>query len=174
MKQFSYKNEADKTYGATGMAMAIVIFDGHDALASINLDAEAQEVVKLTDEFYFSGNPSVSAKSVWQTILNNFNLAMAMSIANVLCRRVVLDHSSDYEDDARRLRKLMVDAGKEHCSLDDDETLHLFNKNFAYLERLFNHYGVQSVARRFADTLEHRRTMSRLEVFEALSEISHL
>ena len=71
-KQFSYKNEDDKCYGLTGMAIALVVFDGEDYLTTINLDAEtSKEMMDFTDDFYFSGNPEFSAKNVWNQILKN-------------------------------------------------------------------------------------------------------
>ena len=40
MKQrLSYRNEDDKCYGITGMAMAVVIFDGEEMLAGVDMDA---------------------------------------------------------------------------------------------------------------------------------------
>ena len=37
----SYKNENDRCYGATGMAIGLVVFDGEDMLAGVSLDAPA-------------------------------------------------------------------------------------------------------------------------------------
>ena len=40
MEKLSYTNEDDKCYGATGMAIGIVVFDGEDKLAGVGLDAD--------------------------------------------------------------------------------------------------------------------------------------
>lgn len=174
-KQFSYKNEDDKCYGLTGMAIALVVFDGEDYLTTINLDAEtSKEMMDFTDDFYFSGNPEFSAKNVWNQILKNFNLAMALSVGNVLCRRLVHESKPLERDKIKSLLQLMSEVGKESCELDTDETQHLFEKNLNYLNRIFSHHGVQSVAHDFAETLRSRRTMTRYEVVEQLRALSML
>ena len=172
--KLSYKNEEDKAYGATGMAMAVVIFDGEDKLSGINLDAEPDAVMQFTDEFYFNGNPGFSAKSSWNQMLGNFNLAMALSLGNVICRSV--SYRSEQIDNKMKafLRDLMIEEGSANCGLEEDETGHLFEKNYSYLTRAFNHYGVQSVARDFADTLRQRRQMTRLDILESLRALTAL
>lgn len=172
--QFSYTDSADRCYGATGMAIALVIFDGEEKLASIDIDREPRDVVELTEESFFSGNPSMSAKHAWHQILTNFNLQMAMLMGNVLCRSIILHHK-DVTDDARRaLLSLLVDEGAGSCSLEEDETTHLFDKNYGYLHRVFSHYGVQSIARDFAAELERCHTMTRGDIVERLQALSHL
>ncbi|MFS6554945.1 hypothetical protein VPJ68_05540, partial [Parabacteroides distasonis] len=68
----------------------------------------------------------------------------------------------------RRLLEAVTDEGKRECSLEDDECRSLFDKNFNYLYRVFNHRGVQSVADDFADRLKRVRRMTRLDVIEQL------
>ena len=63
--KFSYRNEDDKSYGATGMAVAVMIFDGEDKLAYIDLDETPDSMFHLTGDFYFAGNPGVSAETAW-------------------------------------------------------------------------------------------------------------
>lgn len=175
MKQkLSYKDEDDKCYGATGMAMAVVIFDGEDMLSSINLDAEPESVLEFTDGFYFSGNPGFSAKNSWNQILKNFNLAMAVSLGNVLCRSIIHNSRQLDSDMKKYLRQLIIEEGASNCALEADETGHLFDKNYSYLTRAFNHYGVQSVAHDFAETLRNRRTMTRLDILEQLRALTML
>lgn len=174
-KELSYKSEDDKCYGITGMAIALVVFDGEDYLTSINLDADTSDkMMEFTDEFYFAGNPEFSAKNVWNHILKNFNLAMALSVGNVLCRRLVFESKSIERDVIKSLFNLMNEVGRESCSLESDETQHLFEKNVNYLNRIFSHHGVQSVAHDFAETLRSRRTMTRYEVVEQLRTLSML
>lgn len=174
-KVLSYKSEDDKCYGITGMAIALVIFDGDDYLTSINLDAESSDdTMNFTDEFYFAGNPEFSAKNVWNHILKNFNLAIALSVGNILCRRLVLESKPLERDAAKYLSKIMTEVGSESCSLESDETRHLFDKNYNYLNRIFSHHGVQSIAHDFAEVLKNRRTMTRSEVVEQLRALSML
>ena len=173
-RRLSYKNEDDKCYGATGMAMAVVIFDGEDMLAGIDLDAEPESVMQFTGDFYFNGNPGFSAKNAWNQILKNFNLAMALSLGNVICRSVVYQSKPVEREMRDFLHDLMIAEGSDNCALEEDETGRLFEKNFSYLNRVFNHSGVQSVARDFARALKSRRTMTRMEVMDQLRALSML
>ena len=172
--KLSYKNEEDKCYGATGMAIAVVVFDGEDFITSINLDADPDRVVEFTEDFYFNGNPGFSAKNAWNQILKNFNLAMAMSLGNVLCRRLVYESNPVDRELTESLRKLMPDVGTESCSLEADETGHLFDKNLTYLTRIFSHHGVQGVAHEFAEALKRRRNMTRMDMIDQLRALSML
>ncbi|MEF2644006.1 MAG: hypothetical protein U0M50_08100 [Paramuribaculum sp.] len=175
MKQrLSYRNENDKCYGITGMAMAVVIFDGEEMLAGVDMDAEPGAAMQFTGDFYFNGNPGFSAKNAWNQILKNFNLAMALAIGNVMCRRMILEKRAVESDMADYLREMMVEEGRDNCALEEDETTRLFNKNYSYLSRVFGHHGVQDVARDFARTLRARRTMTRLDVLEQLRALSML
>ena len=71
MKSLKYTDETDRCYGATGMAIGLMVFDGEDMLASITLDGDPNEMVAMSPDFYFAGNPGVSAKTAWNQILKN-------------------------------------------------------------------------------------------------------
>lgn len=172
--KLSYRNEDDKCYGATGMAIAMVVFDGEDMLSAMDLDASPDKVLELAEDFYFSGNPGLSAKSAWNKILSSFNLTMATSIANVMCRKVVLDKEPVDAEIKRLLRDFMLEEGKCTCDLEEEETMRLFDKNYMYLHRVFNHHGVQGIAHDFANALKRRRRMTRMEVIEQLRALSML
>lgn len=172
--QLKYKNEDDRCYGAAGMAMAVVIFDGEDMLACVDIDSNPESMMQFTDDFFFNGNPGYSAKNAWNQILKNFNLAMALSLGNVICRSVIYE-SKDVADEVRDyLRDLMVEEGSSNCALEEDETTRLFNKNYDYLTRVFNHHGVQSVAHDFARTIKSRRRMTRMDILDQLRALSML
>lgn len=164
----SYNCEDDKCYGATGMAISIMVYDSDELLSSISLDAPAHSMVDLIDDFYFSGNPGLSAKSAWNQILRSFNLTMAMTIGNVMCRTMVRDRKAIDDDLRRRLLEIVTTEGLDTCSLEEDECRSLFAKNYNYLYRVFNHQGVHDVAHDFADRLKRARHMTRLEVVEQL------
>lgn len=42
------------------MAMAVVIFDGEEMLAGVDMDAEPGAAMQFTGDFYFNGNPGFS------------------------------------------------------------------------------------------------------------------
>lgn len=172
--KLSYRNEDDKCYGATGMAVAVVVFDGEDMLSAVDLDAEADSILEFANDFYFTGNPGLSAKTAWNHILKNFNLEMAATIANVMCRNMVLDRTAVSAEIKDMLGKCVLDEGSSWCNLEEDETRRLFEKNYTYLYRVFNHRGVQEVVHDFANALKRRRRMTRLDVIEQLRALSML
>lgn len=174
MDTLSYINDDHRRYGATGMAIGLVVFDGESMLSAVTLDGAPGKMVEMTDDFFFSGNPSLSARAAWHKILSNYNITMAMAIGNTLCRSIVLERSPLGADLRRALAEKIIEEGSESCSLDRDEAEGLFNKNYRYLEQIFNHSGVQSLAHDFADLLGRRRRLSRAEVVEALIALSSL
>lgn len=172
MEQLKYTSESDRAYGATGMAIGLVIYDGEEMLSSVCLDADPNEMVSLVPEFYFAGNPGVSAKTAWNQIVKNYNLGVSMLISNLLCRYMVNRRSQLPRELHDLLHDLAAGEGHDSCQLDDDEIDRLFEKNFNYLSRVFSHRGVQSVAHDFASTLLSRRTLSRHDVMEQLEALS--
>lgn len=174
MESLKYTDDNDRSYGATGMAIGLMVFDGEDMLASISIDGDPNDMVAMTPEFYFAGNPGVSAKTAWNQMLKNYNLGIGMLMANLLCRHLVNGRRQLPDTLRDFLHDLAREEGREACSLEDDEIDRLFDKNFSYLNRVFTHRGVQSVAHDFAATLLSRRTLSRLDVLEQLSALRML
>ncbi len=170
----SYRNEDDRCYGATGMAIGLVVFDGEDMLAGMSLDSPAHEMMEMNQDFFFSGNPSLSAKAAWNRMLRNFNLITAMMISNVMCRRLVLDQAEIGSDIRDALRSHILAEGADTCSLEEDEADRIFEKDYDYLYQVFNHRGVQDIARDFARKFASVRHFSRAEMLEELSMLSNL
>ena len=174
MEQFRYKDENDRSYGAAGMAIGLVVFDGEDMISSVSLDRDSDDTFQMTGDFYFTGNPVVSAKAAWNHLLKNYNLSVVMLVANVLCRSLVLNSTRLSAESRRMLHDSIVEEGHNVCSLDDDEIDALFNKNYSYLDRVFSHRGVQSVAHDFASALRERRSLSRVDVIDMLKVLNML
>lgn len=171
MESLKYKDDTDRSYGATGMAIGLMVLDGHDMLTSITIDGDPDDMVKMSEEFYFAGNPGVSAKTAWTQLLNNYNIGVGMIISNLLCRHLVLAGSRLPEEIHDFLQSLAREEGHDACGLDDDEVERLFDKNFNYLNRVFSHRGVQAVAHDFAAALLSARTMSRHDVLDQLEAL---
>lgn len=169
-----YRNDKDRCYGAAGMAIGLVVYDGEEMLQQISVDREADEMVALSQSFYFSGNPTLSAKTAWNMMLRNFNLLSAMTIANVMCRCQVLDGKGVDDERRRQLHDVISAEAAETCSLENDEAERLFDKNYNYLNRIFSHRGVQGIAHDLAGRLEEHRTMSGSEIIEALRALAML
>ena len=172
--KLSYRNENDRCYGAAGMAIGLVVFDGEDMLAGISLDAPAHAMMEMNQDFFFTGSPSLSAKAAWNRVLRNFNLMAAMMISNVMCRRLVLDNGEIDNELRAMLSDHILEEAADSCSLEHDEAVRLFEKDYSYLYRVFNHRGVQSLAHDFARNLSNVRCMSRSEMLEELRGLSSL
>lgn len=174
MEKIRYTDDTDRSYGAAGMAISLVIYDADELLAGISLDAAPDDTVELTPEFYFSGNPGISAKSAWNQMVKNYNIGIAMLMSNLLCRHMVNRRTALPPEMREMLHTLACDEGRESCSLDADEIDRLFDKNYNYLNRVFSHRGVQTVAHDFASYLLSRRTLSRLDALEQLQALKML
>jgi hypothetical protein len=56
-----YKDEEDRAYGLAGMAISLAALDAIDNVTSVSIDTEGP-MVTFSEEFYFSGSPTVSPK----------------------------------------------------------------------------------------------------------------
>ena len=170
-----YNDSNDRAYGLSGAAIGLYVLDGEAYLGHISIDPDAGEALAFTPDFYFAGNPRVSAKSVWNHLLENYHLCEAMAIANLLCRRIIADGNSDIpQKEQHLLRKQIFEEGKRALSLEQDELERLFNKDYAYLRRIFSHPGVQNVAHLFASTLQEKKTLMREQAVEILGMLRAL
>ncbi|MDE6395175.1 MAG: hypothetical protein K2K77_07535 [Duncaniella sp.] len=174
MEKFRYTDDSDRAYGAAGMAIGLVVYDGDEVLYSIDLDAAPGDMLTLSPDFFFAGNPRVSAKSAWTQMVSNYNLGIAMLISNVMCRHMVHASAEVPDELAAELRTIAHDEGAGACALEEDEVDRIFEKCYNYLWRVFSHRGVQAVAHDFASTLISRRSLSRLDVLEQLHALSML
>lgn len=174
LQSLKYVDETDRCYGAAGMAIGLVIFDGEDILAGFSLDGDSADPIELTQDFFFAGNPGVSARTAWHQILKNFNLGVAIMTSNVMCRYLV-SRATGVPDEVRTaLHEAAVTEGADACSLDPDEVDAIFDKNYNYLTRVFTHRGVHTVAHDFAAALQDRRSLSRLDALELLQALNML
>lgn len=171
MKNLAYRDERDRCYGASGMAIGIVAVDGEEYITSISVDGPADAMVEFAPSFYFSRNPRLSAKEQWNQMLRSYNLTVISILSNILCRSMVLDGEQLAEELVNTAHDIVMEEGRESCSLEDDEVERIFDKNLAYLKSIFNHRGVQSVAHDFAETLREHRSLSRMEILEELKAL---
>ena len=171
--KFIYSDEKDRSYGLTGMAVTMAVWSDNDNFLEINLD-RADEPVAFTPDFYFSGNPSCSAKDVWEMMAKHFQLAMGMAQGNLLCRRLVAQHVMPGDDEAEALRAAARQEGLDACGLEKDEVDALWSKSYRSLVRVFGHGGVGTIVERFASELQSRRRLDRADIADLLSELGRL
>lgn len=167
-----YKDEADRCYGAAGMAIGIVVMDGEDYIDHISIDAPASGMIEFTRDYYVTANPRLSVKSSWNQLLRSYNVSVISTIANVMCRSIVKDNMPVRYEVKQFLHDCVGEEGRDTCQLEDDEIDRVFEKNYSYLHRIFNHRGVQAVAHEFADEIRQRRLMTRYEIIEQLKALS--
>lgn len=172
-KRFTYNDETDRSYGLTGMAVTMAVWSDNDEILDIDID-RTDEPVAFTPGFYFSGNPSCSAKDVWEMMTRHFQLAMGMAQGNLLCRRLVGQNVMPADDEADALRNAAEEEGLEVCGLEKDEVDALWNKSYRSLVRVFGHSGVGSIAGHFASELRSRRRLERSEIAELLRDLARL
>lgn len=170
----SYKNEDDKCYGATGMTISVVVMERDDMLSAVNLDAEPGDIMEMADSFYFTGNPGLSARSAWTEVYKNLSLSVGMLLGNLMCRRMVLDGTAIDADTRAKVSETVEHEAMDACSLESDEARQLFVRTYNYLYKVFNHPGIQGVARDFSDTLKRRRHLTRFEILEELRALNML
>lgn len=168
-----YKDETDRCYGLTGMAVSMAVFNSEDQILEINIDS-APESIFFSPEFYFSGNPRCSAKVVWGELANHYRLALAMAMGNLLSRRVVLQSGGLSEAEEGGLRDLAIEEGSNVVGLESDEVERLWTKDYEYLKKVFRHPGVQRATKEIALEIQKRRIISRQELLELLSVLNRL
>lgn len=166
--KLQYIDENDRSYGVTGMAIGVTIFDADEIISALSLDSPSGEMIEFSPEFYFNGNPRLSAKVSWNNMLKHFEISMGMLLGNVLCRSHVLNNSGIDSETRNRLLEIIEEEGRESCMLENDEIENLFNRHYNYLYQVFNHAGVKRVAHDFARTLKDCRRMSRGDMVEKL------
>lgn len=170
--KLKYTDETDKSLGIAGMAITLVACDCEDMLACVSLE-EGEESISMAEEFFFNGNPRLSAKIAWNEILKQFQVTAGMLIGNVLCRKFCKGTSPD-ADLLKLVHDIIVEEGARNCSLDEDESDAVYNKNYRYYNRLFMHPTVAGVARDFATALRMQRRMTSGEVIENLRRLGSI
>lgn len=170
-----YADETDKAYGLAGMAISLVAWDAEEWLEAINLDAQADEAMQMSAEFYLNIAPRIGAKALWEQSFKRFQLTTAMTVANVACREMVRKHYGALSGESdSALRKALYDEGDALCSLEQDEVSHIYGKSLAYCTRLFAHPGVQQLAETFANNLQTHRNLTASEILSILEPLNRM
>lgn len=168
-----YRNEEDKCYGVTGMAIGIAIWNGEDLLYKLDLDDEENGYISFTPDYYFSGNPALPPKESWKFTLKHYQMTMGMLIANMLCRAM---HGSqtNYTKVKKAIYKTVAEEGMRICQLEEDEIRRMFDETYAYLDQVFSNASVRSIADDFAKKLQANRTLGNYEAKELLGMLGML
>ncbi len=162
-----YLNEDDRAYGLAGMAISLAAFNAMDRVAEVTLDTDGP-MVTFSNEYYFSGSPSISPKATWHNLIQNFRITSAMAIANLLSRSVVRMKTDVPGDIMETLRTTIILEGQESCSLEEDEIEELYRDTLSYSRRIFTNPRLHPAIDEFARVLSRRRTLSGREIAEEL------
>ncbi len=174
MDILKYKDETDKAYGLAGMAISLVAWDSEEWLESVNIDAEPDEAIQMSQEFYLTLAPRVGAKAVWEQSLKRFQLTAAMMVANVTCRQMVKHkHSKLSGETDAELRTALYEEGAELCSLEQDEISRIYIKSLNYCSQLFSHPGVKQVTEIFVSKLQENRNLTAEKILDILGPLTH-
>lgn len=171
---FKYKDEQDKCYGLTGVAMSIVIWDMENIVSDIYLDSDEGNPIKYTPQLKLDGNAGISPQNAWNRSVEEFRMAMGMILSNVLCRAYVLQHKFINHKTKQHIFDYFIEEGKCQCDLERDEVEQLLTKNFDYLNRIFSHPQIQDIAHYFAQLLTDRRHLTQSEIIAALQPLNML
>ncbi|MDE6345370.1 MAG: hypothetical protein K2L55_01705 [Muribaculaceae bacterium] len=162
-----YKDDADRSYGVAGMALAAFILDYEKYISSVSVERRGLDSVDFTPDFYIAAGESISAKASWAHVLEQYQVIASMLISNVMCRRMVKDRT---EPDMS-LRSAMLDALSDYaveCQLESDEAAELFDKHYLYFDRAYRNSRLHAAAKRLADELSSKHTLSHSELCELL------
>lgn len=162
-----YRSEDDRCYGLAGMAIALGSLDVIDRVAEIYLDADGPMVI-FSNEFFFNGSQSVSPKSSWKKLVENYQITTALAIANVLSRRLVREKAGEASDMLNALFATVAEEGHLYCELDDDEINTLFQKTLAFSRRIFGNPRLYPLVDRLSQIIATRRRLSGREIAEEL------
>lgn len=170
--RLKYIDEKDKSYGLAGMAISMVVLDGEEYLNGISMDAPVGEGIDLSPEFYFVGNPRLSAKIAWNEMLKHFQISSVMILSNIMCRNYVQHRRKLTSELINDLKSFVREEARDNCSLDEDESDVLFDKSISYFDRLFSYARVHEIAHDLAASLVKQRHMTSQEVIEQLRQLS--
>ena len=167
----SYLNEDDKAYGLAGMAISLAALDAMDRVAEVSLD-NAGPMVTFSNQYYFSGSPSISPKATWDNLLHNYDVTSAMVISNVMARSLVRLRRDVPSDVMKKIHEEIAEEGRDVCSLEDDEIETIYDKTRSYMGRIFRNPRLHPAIEDFARTLSRRRSLSGNEIIDELRALS--
>lgn len=170
-----YNDETDRAFGLAGMAISLVAWDVEDWLESINLDAPADEGMRLSDEYYLHLAPGVGAKAIWEQSVKRFQITVAMTVANVACRQFShLGLRTLPKEIDTTLCQILIDEGESLCALETDEVKIIYAKSVNFCTRLFSHPGVKQLSDELAKSLIEKRNLQAIDVLSILAPLNRM
>lgn len=174
-ESLKYTDEVDKSFGLAGMAISLMAWDAEEMLERIDLDSEDSDAMLMSTDYYFCTSPKVGAKAVWEQTLKRFQITVAITVGNLVCRE--LTHRNQRKISANtdsELRKILLAEGAALCDLEEDEVNQVYNKSLSYCNRLFGHSGVCQLTKQLAETIRTKRAIEAAHIWEILAPLNNL
>lgn len=167
MFQLRYSNEDDRAFGLAGMAISMASLDALDRITEIFLDADGP-MVSFSQHFYYPASPSISPKTVWQNLINNFQLTTSLVLGNIMARSLVRMGREAEPETFEEIRRMVREEGADTCSLEEEEADEIFDSMVRHSRRLFYNPRLQPAVRELAGVISRKRRLSVLELAEEL------
>ncbi len=163
----AYAGEDDRAYGLAGMAITLAALNAIDRVAEVSMDTDGP-MVSFSNEYYFSGSPSISPKATWDNLVQNFHITSAMVLSNLMARAIVRMKEEVPPALLSEVHERILEEGRDTCALEDDEIDSLFNKTLSYTRRIFGNPRLHPAIGEFARVLSQRRVLSGREIIDEL------
>lgn len=163
----TYLNEDDRAYGLAGMVISLASLHAIDRVVEVSLDSDGP-MVEFSHEYYFPGSPSISPKSTWDNLVQNFHITTAMVLSNIMARSVVRLREEAPDEIMKRIFSEVEREGRETCSLEDDEIENLYRNALTRSRRLFLNPRLHPAVEEFARIISRKRTLSGREIYDEL------
>lgn len=162
-----YLNEDDRAYGLAGMMIAVANLRAIDRVAMVSIDADGP-MVEFSHEYYFAGSPSISPKSTWDNLVENFHLTTSMVLANVMSRSLVRLKEETPQDILKEIYSQVEMEGKTTCALEEDEIERLYNNALTRTKRIFKNPILHPAIEELAHVISKKRNLSGREIYDEL------
>ena len=162
-----YRNEDDKAYGLAGMMIALANLRAMDRVATVSIDSDGP-MVEFSHEYYFVGSPSISPKTTWDNIVENFHITTSMVISNILARSLVRLKENTPDDILQDVYSVVESEGLDTCALESDEIHQLFDHALARANRIFRNPRIHPLVDEFAHIISRKRNLSGREIIDEL------
>ncbi len=163
-----YENEDDRAFGLAGMAVTIASLDAIDRIAEIWLDSDGP-MISFSNDYYFSGSPSISPRVAWENLINNFNLTASMAVGNVMARSLVRLGREIPSEVMDTLRRTVIEEGMNSCALEEDEVNALLSRSLMRANRIFRNPRLHPAVKALAGVISRRRRLSGHELEDELN-----
>lgn len=166
----TYLNEDDRAYGLAGMALSLAAYNALDRVSEISLDEDGP-MVTFSNEYYFTGSPSISPKATWVNLVNNYRITSAMAIANLMARSLVRMHREVPGNLIEAIHQGILEEGRDTCGLENDEIEEIYSRLLMHSRRIFGNPRNHSAINELARLLSRRRTLTGLELYDEISNL---